>query len=349
MSSTQAEQKNAKEQSQRGMSMVIDLPSPTPVPAAQNHLQEASSSPSKFIFPSLDLSEIRDTLIRLEESIIFALIERAQFKLNAKIYRSDALQIAPGQSVLSYFLLETEQLHARVRRYTSPCEHPFNPPSLLPQPLLPELSYPNTIKPNQINHNEKVMRFYLGTVLPSICAPGDDENYGSSATCDVNCLQLLSKRIHYGKFVAESKFRSDTDAFTRAIREKDVATLTSFITKPTVEEQVLVRVRLKAATYGRAPVASTQPSPLLSATPAPTTPSDGTAASTLSLPPTSTVSGVAIQAQPQTQSAANSSETMKTNSGGYKVAPEVIAQLYETIMTLNKEVQIAYLLQRLDA
>jgi hypothetical protein len=40
-----------------------------------------------------------------------------------------------------------------------------------------------------------------------IAAPGDDGNYGSAATLDVLCLAALSKRIHYGKFVAEAKFR----------------------------------------------------------------------------------------------------------------------------------------------
>jgi hypothetical protein len=32
---------------------------------------------------------------------------------------------------------------------------------------------------------------------------GDDGNYGSSAVCDTECLQALSKRIHFGKFIAE--------------------------------------------------------------------------------------------------------------------------------------------------
>jgi hypothetical protein len=44
--------------------------------------------------------------------------------------------------------------------------------------------------------------------LPAaIATPGDDGNYGSAATLDVLALQALSKRIHYGKFVAEAKFR----------------------------------------------------------------------------------------------------------------------------------------------
>ncbi len=48
---------------------------------------------------------------------------------------------------------------------------------------------------------------YLSRVLPDITVASDDNNYGSAATLDVLCLQALSKRIHYGKFVAEAKFR----------------------------------------------------------------------------------------------------------------------------------------------
>lgn len=40
-----------------------------------------------------------------------------------------------------------------------------------------------------------------------ICEPGDDEQHGSSVVCDVSVLQALSRRVHLGKFVAESKFQ----------------------------------------------------------------------------------------------------------------------------------------------
>lgn len=44
-------------------------------------------------------------------------------------------------------------------------------------------------------------------VHAGLTAPGDDFNYGSAATLDVQCLQALSQRIHYGKWVAEAKFQ----------------------------------------------------------------------------------------------------------------------------------------------
>lgn len=40
---------------------------------------------------------------------------------------------------------------------------------------------------------------------------GDDGNYGSAAVCDIAVLQALSKRIHFGKFIAEAKFQSERE------------------------------------------------------------------------------------------------------------------------------------------
>lgn len=48
---------------------------------------------------------------------------------------------------------------------------------------------------------------YVSEIVPMICEPGDDEQHGSSVVCDVNALQALSRRVHLGKFVAESKFQ----------------------------------------------------------------------------------------------------------------------------------------------
>lgn len=44
------------------------------------------------------------------------------------------------------------------------------------------------------------MDFYVKDILPTICKQSDDQNYGSSATKDIEALQALSKRIHFGKF-----------------------------------------------------------------------------------------------------------------------------------------------------
>jgi hypothetical protein len=41
-----------------------------------------------------------------------------------------------------------------------------------------------------ININEQVLDLYTSHVLPAICDAGDDEQHGSSALCDIQCLQV---------------------------------------------------------------------------------------------------------------------------------------------------------------
>jgi len=79
------------------------------------------------------------------------------------------------------------------------------------------------------------------------------ENYGSAAVCDVNCLQALSRRIHFGKFVAESKFQKETARFVELIKKEEREGIDAAITDTKVEKKVLERLRLKAKTYGSDP------------------------------------------------------------------------------------------------
>ena len=198
----------------------------------------------------LNLNQVRNVLIRLEETIIFALIERAQFCANPAIYTIGAVGAALSDaSILDFLLHESERSHAKMRRYTSPDEHPFF--ADLPDPILPPQTTDSSLMANQVNINESIKQTYLGQIVPLICASGDDGNYGSSAVCDVSALQTLSRRIHYGKFVAESKYQQAPERFAPAIRERDEEQLHAIITKPEVEEAVLERVHDKASTYTR--------------------------------------------------------------------------------------------------
>src|SRR5690606_1981489 len=133
----------------------------------------------------LQLDSLRGNLIRQEETIIFALIERAQFKVNPAIYTPGATEL-PGDAggcFADYLLHETERVHALVRRYTSPDEHPFC--QNLPAPILPPMAYAADIEPNTVNLNDRIRTAYQREIVPQICAPGDCGNYGSSAVCDV--------------------------------------------------------------------------------------------------------------------------------------------------------------------
>lgn len=162
-------------------------------------------------------------------------------------------------SLADYMLREQERLQSRVRRYQSPDEYPFFP-DVLEEPILQPLEYPHILHPNNVNVNDIIKTRYINEVLPAVCPKfgredrGEtQENYGSAATCDVACLQALSRRIHFGKFVAESKFQKDPETFVRLIRAGDRAGIDAAITDARVEQKVLERLGLKAKTYGTDP------------------------------------------------------------------------------------------------
>ena len=207
---------------------------------------------------ALDLNVIRDALIRQEDTIIFALIERAQFALNNGVYDPSKPAYShlsrggsgPRDSFLDFMLVETERLHARVRRYTSPDEHAFFP-QRLPPPELPPLSFDPVLHPCLVNLNERIKNLYVEKLLPAMCRPGDDAQHGSTVVADVHSLQAISKRVHYGMFVAESKFRSKPEQYTALIHAGDEEGIMALLTNAAVEERVLRRVRKKASTFGR--------------------------------------------------------------------------------------------------
>ncbi|KAL3640179.1 Chorismate mutase 1-like protein [Castilleja foliolosa] len=250
---------------------------------------------------SYTLEGIRNSLIRQEDSIIFSLVERSQFCYNAETYDPDVFSMDGFHgSLVEYMVKETEKLHAKVGRYKSPDEHPFFPTES-PEQLLPPLEYPQVLHAaaNSININVQVWDVYFKNLLPRLVKQGDDGNYGSSATCDTMCLQALSKRIHYGKFVAEAKFRASPDVYEAAIRAQDGSRLMNLLTYPEVEEAVTKRVEMKTRTYGQEV----------------------------------TMNGV---------------EDKKIDPV-YRINPSLVAELYGNwIMPLTKQVQVEYLLRRLD-
>ncbi|KAL5582228.1 hypothetical protein UlMin_014670 [Ulmus minor] len=249
---------------------------------------------------NLTLDAIRYSLIRQEDSIIYSLLERAQYCYNADTYDPNAFSMDGFYgSLVEYMVRETEKLHAQVGRYKSPDEHPFFPNDL-PNPMLPPMQFPQVLHPiaDSININSKVWDMYFRDLLPRLVKEGDDGNCGSTAVCDTMCLQVLSKRIHYGKFVAEAKFRESPKDYEAAIKEQDRNKLMALLTYPTVEEVIKKRVEMKAKTYGQ-------------------------------------------------EMPANIEEDAADPV--YKIKPTLVGDLYgDWIMPLTKEVQVEYLLRRLD-
>lgn len=218
------------------------------------------------------------------------------------IYTPGAVKLPDSDlSFLDWYLREQEKLQSLIRRFESPDEYPFFPEAVQ-TPILKPLHYPKVLYSNNVNVNEKIKSFYIEKFLPAVCPDfgredrgESEENYGSTATCDISCLQALSRRIHFGKFVAESKFRSDEEKYTRFIKAGDREAIGEAITNSAVEKTVLDRLRLKAQTYGTDPSIA-----------------DGT-------------------------------------SGPSKINVDAVVSMYKDfVIPLTKEVEVEYLMQRLE-
>lgn len=204
----------------------------------------------------LNLQNIRDELVKMEDTIIFNFIERSHFPTCPPVYikNSNDLPIKNfNGSFLDWAHVKLEMAHSQLRRFESPDENPFFPDNLL-KPILPSIHYPQVLDlhASEINYNDKIKDIYIKEIIPlmSKYKGNQPENYGSVATRDIECLQSLSRRIHFGKFVAEAKFQSDIPLYTKLIKDTDIDGITKNITNSEVEKKILERLIRKAEVYG---------------------------------------------------------------------------------------------------
>ncbi|XP_047327989.1 chorismate mutase 2 [Impatiens glandulifera] len=198
------------------------------------------------------LESVRESLIRQEDTIIFSLIERAKYPINSQIYAGGFA--GSPYSLVEYLARETEALQSKAGRYESPEENPFFPDNL-PAPLMPSSNnQSNFLHPAgaSVNINQKIWDLYFNELLPLFVSEGDDDgNYSQTAASDFLCLQALSRRIHFGKFVAEVKFRDAPQDYEPAILNEDRNSLMKLLTFEKVEEMVKRRVEKKARVFGQ--------------------------------------------------------------------------------------------------
>ncbi len=198
---------------------------------------------------TLDLTTIAATLESLEETIIFKLIDRAQFALNACIYRSGESGFVPStsESLFSLRMTHQERMDALFGRFMVPEERPFSLglPAPMRTGILPDTGL-HLDDMNAINVNHILLHDYT-SFLPSLCGAGDDKQYGSSVEHDVYAIQAIARRIHYGSlYVAESKYQKDPAKYQTLIKANDESALWHKLTRADVEEAILVRIRNKA-------------------------------------------------------------------------------------------------------
>ncbi|KAK4274494.1 hypothetical protein QN277_017703 [Acacia crassicarpa] len=241
------------------------------------------------------LDSVRKALERQEDTIIFNLIDRAKFPLNSHTYEQHYATIA---SILNFLFRNTEAIQAKAGRYKSPEENPFFP-EYLPKSVVPDYPFSKILHPGaaSVNINKSIWALYFQQLLPLLVASGDDGNYAQTAAADLSLLQAISRRIHYGKFVAEAKFRESPKDYEPLICAQDKEGLMKLLTSERVEEMVKKRVEKKAMVFGQS---------------------------------------VSLERD----------DDDKTN---YKVNPSLVYRLYDKwVIPLTKEVEVQYLLRRLD-
>lgn len=133
----------------------------------------------------------------------------------------------PRAYVKTVLFSSLQRLTQHVPPARSPDEHPFTPRSQLPSAILPPLTYPPLLyDPTGINVNDRIMQFYVHQIVPSITRvvterlgkENDDGNYGSAATRDLEALQAISRRIHYGERAGRAGERATERGLFQPVR-----------------------------------------------------------------------------------------------------------------------------------
>ena len=193
----------------------------------------------------LNLSNIAAQLEGLEETIIYKLLDRAQFKTNRRVYKPGYSGFT-GESQRCLFDIRLsfhETMDAQFGRFHVPEERPFtdNLPSSRREVLLP----PTQLAINDydlVNASSDIKKAYIN-LLTALCDDGDDGQYGSSVEYDVFAVQSIGRRIHFGAlYVAESKFSSSPAEYTELIRNRDEKGLMKKLTRKTVEDRIISRI-----------------------------------------------------------------------------------------------------------
>ncbi|XP_073013509.1 chorismate mutase 2-like [Typha latifolia] len=203
----------------------------------------------------LTLDSARDFLTREEDTIVFSLIERAKYPYNPPAYDPSYLGELGrfgNRTLVELFVRESEAVQAKAGRYQNPEEVPFFHGGLS-LPLIPPYNFPKVLYPSAASFNvsQTIWNLYFNELLPQFTTKGTDGNLALTVASDLACLQALSRRIHYGRFVAEVKFRGAPQDYVPAIRAKDRDALMKLLTSESQEEMVKRRVEKKAMVFGQ--------------------------------------------------------------------------------------------------
>jgi chorismate mutase len=209
---------------------------------------------------TLELNLIAAHLEGLEETIIHRLIDRAQFAANPGAYVKghSGFEGAGEKSLFDVRLRYQEEMDAAFGRYQVPEERPFHtdlpaprrqvrlPDSPLDVDDLDVVTVTPAIVCGYQGFLDRLCAPAAGTAADPATVPVDDGQYGSSVEHDVLAIQAIARRVHFGAlYVAESKYRSQPEAFNRMLDAADRQAVLHAITRPEVEKRILTRVAEK--------------------------------------------------------------------------------------------------------
>lgn len=208
---------------------------------------------------NLNLNDIRKRLIDLEDVIIKRLYERSQYKQNVTIYEHSNRNINHSikyinkynGSFFDYMFKNLENVYSKLGRYDCFDEKPYYmglDKSEINRNY--NIISDNIIKiSNDINYCPWIKIAYMN-YINDLCLEGDDNNYGDTVFCDINILQAISKRIHYGILVMECKYLDNKEKYDIHITNKDDISILSELKDIDIENKVLKRVAEKSLKYG---------------------------------------------------------------------------------------------------
>ncbi len=200
--------------------------------------------------PQLKLPALRDQLTPLEDLVILSLAKRRFYPANPSIY-----VVEPGKgmehSFMGGLLLSHEQGEGERGRYQHHEEVPFFPKNI--SPVIKRIPPTNPLHPININVNPQLLEAYVD-FISSFCDRGEDPyNHGTAASYDIGVLQELSRRIHLGRHIAESKFQGEPEKYVPLIERGDIQGVITQLTDDTQETKVKNSVVEKAVKYGVSP------------------------------------------------------------------------------------------------
>jgi chorismate mutase len=155
------------------------------------------------------LSHLRTLIATLDQPLVDALCARARFRRNETLY-GDLEQPPPSLQSIAGPFADAATLAGRVR----------------------------------------ILRAsYLSLLLPTLCEPGADDRGPACVTADAACLDALARRLALSVHVATRKLEALPENLQTAIQDGNPRALEQAITNLAVEDEVLARVKARAADY----------------------------------------------------------------------------------------------------